>query len=789
MQPFPAETLEEVLEDLQSRFIINVPDEELSSVERICFQIEQAHWFYEDFVREQNSRLPSLSLKSFSGKFFAQCPLLKEFSTNHEEAFQTFLDYKVRVPVCGAIILNEKMDSALLVRGWKASAGWGFPKGKINRDEGVTACAIREVLEETGFDISSYLNEDDFVERTIKEQTIRLYIIRGIGEKTVFITKTRKEIGAIQWHKIKELPGCSDTTPLERGRYYMVVPFMTGLKRWISKHRRVLKKSQKLKQKSSDPGTGSISGYKSGTDWEYRSSTDLDSEIEMSMSTAHPFHPHLIDYQDRLSANKGQQSILMQIFDSQSNSAIQEYSTSTSNTGSSQSQQPSASELQARQKHLLQLLNIKPNTSIDTAPQSVLPTTRTTIDASQSIKALLGIGTPNIKSEGQPPVMSGPSVNSSHQQFTQTIPPTSGFALSSYQQSPMFVNVTPITVTPNADEVRSAHKESLLAILKGVPEPPKAFPSSLSRSSTFMGVSEENQQFNSRMAIANLLLSSALSPAKNNGKTLGRKLSIGKEISMFERNPSGHNTQTPNSDPIESSTTVQARRKSNSSISGASDRSINSPMDQIMRSQPNSTQDTNPDFKRSLLDIIFSPQNNESARRLSEGNVLNISQSLKPESTRSNGSLNSFESPLQPWDTSENRRRLGVIQAGSELKRLLGISEDPDHMSETIITNKSTENGSLPTHALPDERSSISLKQLLGVVPISEDEVSNTSTIRESQNESVQTDNFVGLNMSNNMLDNDSHKKSLIALLTGGSALDLGIKTTTTFGTQGRSPN
>lgn len=52
-----------------SRFILNVPDEELLSVERILFQIEQAHWFYEDFIREQNTSLPSFSLKNFSAKY------------------------------------------------------------------------------------------------------------------------------------------------------------------------------------------------------------------------------------------------------------------------------------------------------------------------------------------------------------------------------------------------------------------------------------------------------------------------------------------------------------------------------------------------------------------------------------------------------------------------------------------------------------------------------------------------------------------------------------------------
>ena len=105
-----------------SRFIINVPDEELASVERICFQIEQAHWFYEDFIREQNPALPSFNLKSFSAKFFQHCPLLHEWANEHETAFANFMEYKIRVPVCGAIILNDAMDKVNYT--WVRQGNW-----------------------------------------------------------------------------------------------------------------------------------------------------------------------------------------------------------------------------------------------------------------------------------------------------------------------------------------------------------------------------------------------------------------------------------------------------------------------------------------------------------------------------------------------------------------------------------------------------------------------------------------------------------------------------------------
>ncbi|KAF8944347.1 mRNA-decapping enzyme subunit 2 [Haplosporangium gracile] len=249
-------TFDNVLDDLSSRFIINVPDEELASVERICFQIEQAHWFYEDFIREQNPALPSFNLKSFSAKFFQHCPLLHEWANEHETAFANFMEYKIRVPVCGAIILNDAMDKCILVKGWTARSGWGFPKGKINKDEPDTSCAVREVWEETGFDVTEKIRDEDYVEQTIKDQRIRLYIIKSVPENTVFEPQTRKEISKIEWHYIADLP-TSKPKPIEKGthsgresgtersngiknpsRYYMVTPFVHKLKNWIITQRR-----------------------------------------------------------------------------------------------------------------------------------------------------------------------------------------------------------------------------------------------------------------------------------------------------------------------------------------------------------------------------------------------------------------------------------------------------------------------------------------------------------------------------------------------------------------------
>lgn len=239
------------------RFIINLPQEELESVERICFQVEEAQWYYEDFIRPLDPDLPSLSLRNFCLRIFQHCPLLSEFSPyHHATAFEEFLAYKTRVPVRGAIMLNDEMDEVILVKGWKKGANWSFPRGKINKDESDLACAIREVYEETGYDINSagLVRPEDtakYIDVAIQHQHIRLYVFRGVPKDTPFEARTRKEISKIEWWKLSDLPtlkkkkqqqeGRGEDLAMNANKFYMVAPFLVPLKKWISQQKRIEK--------------------------------------------------------------------------------------------------------------------------------------------------------------------------------------------------------------------------------------------------------------------------------------------------------------------------------------------------------------------------------------------------------------------------------------------------------------------------------------------------------------------------------------------------------------------
>lgn len=169
----------ELLDELCVRFILTLPATELESFERLLFSVEQAWWHYEDYVRQkpENARLKSLSLRDFTGLIFEKCPGLEPFQGALDDIYKSFNAYKRTIPVRGAILLDPTKEKCLLVRGYRKDAGWGFPRGKLSKDETDAQCAIREVLEETGLDITDSIKENDFIDVQLGDQSTRLFIV------------------------------------------------------------------------------------------------------------------------------------------------------------------------------------------------------------------------------------------------------------------------------------------------------------------------------------------------------------------------------------------------------------------------------------------------------------------------------------------------------------------------------------------------------------------------------------------------------------------------------------
>ncbi|XP_069609001.1 m7GpppN-mRNA hydrolase [Ranitomeya imitator] len=230
-----------VLDDLCSRFILHIPSEERDNAIRVCFQIELAHWFYLDFCMQNFPGLPQCGIRDFAKAVFQHCPFLLPNGEDVQRVLDEWKEYKMGVPTYGAIILDETLENVLLVQGYLAKSGWGFPKGKVNKEEAPHDCAAREVLEETGFDIKDRICSNDYIELRINDQLARLYIIPGVSKDTKFNPKTRREIRNIEWFPIEKLP-ChkNDMTPksklgLAPNKFFMVIPFIRPLRDWLQR--------------------------------------------------------------------------------------------------------------------------------------------------------------------------------------------------------------------------------------------------------------------------------------------------------------------------------------------------------------------------------------------------------------------------------------------------------------------------------------------------------------------------------------------------------------------------
>jgi hypothetical protein len=133
-------------------------------------------------------------------------------------------------------------------------------------------CAIREVYEEIGFNITRRLRASNAISLAIRQHdangiktanTLTLFIIPGVSEKTPFRARTLGEISAIEWFPLSQLPASAAVTGSVGGgkggkRLWMVGPVMGPLREWVAKvklsrHRRKKLLQQQQQQQQPPP--------------------------------------------------------------------------------------------------------------------------------------------------------------------------------------------------------------------------------------------------------------------------------------------------------------------------------------------------------------------------------------------------------------------------------------------------------------------------------------------------------------------------------------------------------
>ena len=156
--------------------------------------LEKSHWYYLDILVNKYN-LEKINFYTFILKIFKLKNMLNNINLINNY-ITTYNKYKKKIPTAGGIILYN--NNILLVK-IKNSNKYGLPKGKKEKNESIYDTAIREVNEETGLNICSYIH-DKFIYVNILNT--KFYIINLKEKINIFNNFDKNEIEDIQWFDI-----------------------------------------------------------------------------------------------------------------------------------------------------------------------------------------------------------------------------------------------------------------------------------------------------------------------------------------------------------------------------------------------------------------------------------------------------------------------------------------------------------------------------------------------------------------------------------------------------------
>lgn len=179
-----------ILDDLTVRFILNAEEFIYLNPEEYFFVLEEAYWFALDFYRIKFVTLPIFAEQIFKHN---------NISLDVLSEYNGFKKYKQSVKVFGAILFSPDLSHVLLVKQSNHSNNITFPKGKKSKNESGMECAVRETLEEVGYNASDKITD---ISVSVFDK-ITFYCVFNVNMAFPFKTKTRNEISKIFWFDLK----------------------------------------------------------------------------------------------------------------------------------------------------------------------------------------------------------------------------------------------------------------------------------------------------------------------------------------------------------------------------------------------------------------------------------------------------------------------------------------------------------------------------------------------------------------------------------------------------------
>jgi 8-oxo-dGTP pyrophosphatase MutT (NUDIX family) len=118
---------------------------------------------------------------------------------------------KTKIIAGGGLVQNEKGELLMIFRRGK----WDLPKGKLDKGETIEACAVREVMEETGLtdvelgrliEVSYHEYFDQYLQEDVLKETH--WFGMNANSALALVPQTEEDITEIRWVGADELEKC-----------------------------------------------------------------------------------------------------------------------------------------------------------------------------------------------------------------------------------------------------------------------------------------------------------------------------------------------------------------------------------------------------------------------------------------------------------------------------------------------------------------------------------------------------------------------------------------------------
>lgn len=200
---------EEQANELFVRFILNAPPESFSTPEDICLMLESAFYFYSDILihRRIIFNNQKSDFKGLCKGLFSYIPQLAPLEKYSDQLFKVHKTHYSKANATGCICYNKELTHVLVVHHQIKCKEFSFPKGKMSKGESYTEAALRETLEETGLDVTNYINEKKFIEYSRKggKSNVRLFHVTGLTMSEHLESPSPLEIFCVRWIRINDI--------------------------------------------------------------------------------------------------------------------------------------------------------------------------------------------------------------------------------------------------------------------------------------------------------------------------------------------------------------------------------------------------------------------------------------------------------------------------------------------------------------------------------------------------------------------------------------------------------